>query len=114
MIINALRDNSIIFSVITNGAAFHSFNSQDRLVAVSSTSKNKVGFRYISSFDWKIEALSLIDVDIISYTTNSEYTELVWITGGIAFDLNYFQLYNIGHVFSIFNTLMFSWGTYGK
>ena len=91
-------------------------------MAAVKLSNTVVGFSNWFDLTDQIDATSPISVNILSSNTYTNYVELAWETGGIAFDL-YFCKYShyYSRVSATYNKLMFSWGgranssiTYGK
>ena len=106
-------DNNIILTAVTDASYFYKPNSTVRLQAATLESDSLIGFMVTS--EQNIDVYSPMELTIRSPSQHRDYVALAWHTGGLAFDLAYFtnSSYNLKSVVTSFNTLMFTWGSYG-
>ena len=112
-ILQSLEDNGIILTAVTDAAYFYKPSSTSKLNAAALVSDSQIGFMVTS--EQNVNAYSPMDLTIRSSSLYRDYVDLAWKTGGVAFDLTYFtnNYNNLKSVVTSFNTLMFSWGTFG-
>ena len=98
---------------MTDASYFYKPDYTVRLQAATLESDSLIGFMVTS--EQNIDVYSPMELTIRYSSQHRDYVALAWQTGGLAFDLAYFtnSNYNLKSVVTSFNTLMFSWGSYG-
>ena len=112
-----LGEDGFILSVFTDADYFYRAGSTNtRMVATAVVSESYVGFRTTGNVEQFIDSYSPVTVSTRSSNQHNNYVDLAWKTGGLAFDLTYFtsSTDNLLRTLRLFQSLMYSWGTYGK
>ena len=107
-----MGDNDIILTVATNADSFYELGSTERFYAATLVSGSYVGFLPNGNTQ-DVDVYSPINVMFESNNQHESYVALAWKSGGLAFDLTYFTYvsYYKESVVTLFNRLMYSWGT---
>ena len=112
-VLNRLDDAGIILSVATTADDFYYvIDSTNTYVYASIEISNTViGFGSSDSLTEDIDAISPVNLYTLNSNSEENYVKLAWETGGVAFDLYFYedtQYYT--RISAVFNKLMFSWG----
>ena len=117
-VLKSLNETRIVLSVITSADHFRYYNSTYvYLMASIKMSGTMIGFANDNDVSDEIDAISPISLNTLDSNAHTNYVELAWETGGIAFDIFFCENSKYYHRLSAtFNKLMFSWGIipYGK
>ena len=112
-VLNQLTQYGIILSVVTNADDFYFLQNGARtyFLAGIEISNTRIGFANTSDSSEIIDAVSPILTLEVNSNTHTNYVDLAWETGGVAFDLGYYSYSSLrARTSAVFNKLMFSWG----
>ncbi|KAI6654373.1 hypothetical protein LOD99_770 [Oopsacas minuta] len=103
-----LNSSGIILSVVTDADSFYSLEP-DLLLAGVLLSDTLIGFGSDDDDD-QIDSYSPSTYNILDDDVHTNYVQLAWKTGGVAYDLSFFGTLNYIETSTAFNRLMFSYG----